>query len=87
MRRKYGDGLSRLNEERVFRAEALELADDCVEALPVPCGAADSAVDDKILWPLGDVWIEVVHETAQGSFLLPAFAAKLRAARRANDWR
>jgi hypothetical protein len=31
------------------------------------------------MWALGDIWVEVVHEAAQGCFLLPAFATKLRA--------
>ena len=82
---KDGDGLAGLDEQRVFRAEALEFADDGVEALPVARGAADAAVDDEVLRALGDFGIEVVHQAAEGGFLLPAFAAELVAARGADD--
>ena len=59
----------------------LELANDGVEALPVAGGAADAAVNDEVGGALGDFGIEVVHQAAQGCFLLPAFTAELVAAR------
>ena len=77
VRRKDGDGLAGLDEERVFRAETFELADDGVEALPVARGAADATVDDEVLGALGHFGVEVVHQAAEGGFLLPAFAAEL----------
>ena len=82
---KDGDGLAGLDEERLFVAEALELADDGVEALPVARGLADAAVDDEVLGPLGNFGVEIVHEAAEGGFLLPALAAKGVTAGGAND--
>ena len=35
---------------------------DAVKAFPVARGAADAAIDDQLLGPLGDVWVEIVHE-------------------------
>ena len=51
---------------------SLELAHDGVEALPVARGLADAAVDDEVLRALGHLGVEVVHQHAQGRFLLPA---------------
>ena len=68
------------------RAETLELTDDGVKALPVARGLADAAVDDEVRGALGDFGVEIVHQAAQGSFLLPAFAAELVAARGVDDW-
>ena len=76
MRGKNGDGLTGLNEERFFGTKAFEFANDGVKAFPVARGLADAAVDDEILRALGYVGIEIVHEAAQGCFLLPAFAAE-----------
>ncbi len=42
------------------------------------------AVDDQVLGLLGDFGIEIVHQHAQRGFLLPAFAGKRGAARRAH---
>ena len=84
---KDGDGLAGLDEQRVFGAEALEFANDGVEALPVARGAADAAVDDEVLGAFSDFGIEIVHQAAEGGFLLPAFAAKRVAARGTNDGR
>ena len=74
---KDGDRLAGLDEERVFRAEALEFANDGVEAFPVARGTADAAIDDEVLRALGHFGIEVVHQAAEGGFLLPAFAAEM----------
>ena len=85
--RKYGDRLAGLDEQCVFGAEALEFMDDGMEALPVARGTADAAVYDEVLGALSDFGIEVVHEAAEGGFLLPAFAAEGVAARGTNDRR
>ncbi len=78
-------GLPGLDEQRFFVAEVFELANDGVVAVPVARGAADAAVDDKVLRALGDFGIEVVHQAAECGFLLPAFAAQRGAARGAHD--
>ena len=51
-----------------------------------PRGAANAAVDDQVGGPLGHFRVEIVHQAAQRRLLLPALAAQLAAARRANDW-
>ena len=82
--REDADGLAGLDQQRFLVAEVLELVNDGVETLPVPGRLADAAVDDEILRALGDFGIEVVHQAAEGRFLLPAFAVELGAARGAN---
>ena len=71
-----GDGLARLDEQRLVVAEALELAPDRLVAGAVARGLADPAVDDELVGLLGDVGVEVVLEHAQGRLLLPAAAAQ-----------
>ena len=85
--RKPPDGLARLHEQRLVALESAELADDDVEALPVPRRLAGAAVDDEVRRALGDLGIEVVVEHAEGRLLHPALAGDLRAARRAHDAR
>jgi hypothetical protein len=55
-----------------------------VICLPTARRASRAAIDDKILGTLGNVRVEIVHQHAHGSFLLPAFAGDLIAARGAN---
>ena len=65
----------------------LSVAHDGVEGLPVARRLAGAAVDDEVVGALGDLGVEVVHEHAQGGFLLPALAADLRAPRGAHETR
>jgi hypothetical protein len=58
--------------------------DDCVIAIPVARRLPASAVDDQIFGLLRDFRVEVVHQHAQRSFLLPALAGKSGAAWRAH---
>ena len=73
-----------MDEQSFLVAKLLELVDDGVEAVPVAGGAADAAVDNQVRGAFGHVGVEVVHQAAEGRFLLPALAAQLVAARRAN---
>ena len=73
-------GLAALHEQRLVVLEAAQGGDDGVEARPVARRLAGAAVDDELLRRLGDLGVEIVHEHAQGGFLLPALAADLRAA-------
>src|ERR1035438_3263357 len=57
-----------------------------MEGGPVAGGFAGAAVDHQVGRALGDVGVEVVHEHAQGGFLLPSPAAQGCAARGADDW-
>jgi hypothetical protein len=53
-------------------------------ALPVPRGLSCATVDDEVLGALGDFLVEIVHQHAHRSFLLPSFAGKLDAPRRSH---
>ena len=85
--RKTATGLPRLDEERLVVAEAAQLADDRVERLPAPRGAAGAAVDDEVVRVLGDLRVEVVHEHPQHGLLLPAAGRERGAARGADGAR
>ena len=74
VRAEDADRLAGLDQQRFVVLEALEGADDGVEAVPVARGFAGAAVDDEVVGALGDFGIEVVHQHAQGGFLMPAFA-------------
>ena len=53
-------------------------------AIPIARRLARAAVDDQILWALGNVLVKIVHQHAHGRFLLPSFAGERGAARSAN---
>ena len=81
---EHAHGLAALHQQRLVVLEAAQRADDRVEALPVASGLAGAAVHDELVRILSDLRIEVVHQHAQRGLLLPAPAADLRAARRAD---
>ncbi len=81
---EYSDGLARLHQQSFVVLQILQSRDDGVVSLPTARCSAGSAVHDKILGTLGNISVEVIHEHAHGSFLLPAFAGDGVAARRAN---
>ena len=74
---------ARLHQQRLVVFERLQRAHDGVEALPVARRPAGAAIDDQVARVLADLRVEVVHQHAQGGFLLPALAGDLAAARRA----
>ena len=82
VRAKDTHGLARLHEQRLVVAELLERRHDCVEALPVACRLADTAINDEILRPFGDFGVEVVHEHPERCFREPASGVETRARRR-----
>ena len=84
VRAKNSDWLAGLHQKRFVIFERAKRRDDGVETFPVARGFAASAVDDQVFRLLGDLGIEVVHQHAQRGFLLPAFAGKGIAARRAH---
>src|SRR5215212_5516976 len=57
---------------------------DCFESFPTPRRATRSTVNDEAVWILRHIRIEIIHEHAEGGFLVPALAAHLRPARRAD---
>ena len=81
---EHAHGLAALHQQGLVVLEAAQRADDGVEAVPVASGLAGPTVDDELIRILGDLGIEVVHQHAQRGLLLPALAADLGAARRAD---
>ena len=80
VRAKNTDGLAGLDQESFVIFERTERGDDGVVGTPIASGFAAAAVDDQVFGLFGDFGIEVVHQHAQGGFLLPAFAGKSCAA-------
>ena len=78
MRPEHADRLARLNEQGLVRCEPFELGDDHVERLPIACRTGCAAVDDEVVRALGDIGVEVVHETSEDPLGLPAAATKSR---------
>ena len=76
VRGKDGNRLTGLNEQRLLRPQTLQFADNRVKALPVTCGLADPAIDNKVRGALGHLGIKIVHQATQCGFLLPALAAQ-----------
>ena len=82
--REDADRLARLHEQGLVVAQALQGGHDGVEGLPVAGRLAGAAVDHEVLGTLGDLGVQVVHQHAQGGFLLPALAGELRASGRTH---
>ena len=76
--------LPRLHQQRLIVLKILQRADDSVVAIPVASRLTRAAIDNQILRPLGNFLVEIVHQHAQGGFLLPTFAGDRVAARGAN---
>jgi hypothetical protein len=74
VRLEYAHGLAGLHQQSFVVGQSFQGRDYGVVGFPTARGAAGSAVDDEILWALGNLGVEVVHEHAHGGFLLPAFA-------------
>jgi hypothetical protein len=85
MRAEHADGLSRLHEQRLVGVERLQGFDDLVEGGPVARGLADTAIDDEVLRPLGNLGIEIVHQHAHRRFRAPVLASALGPARASDD--
>ena len=77
-----GNGLARLDDQRLVVAEPLEGSHDCCKRLRIAGCLAAAAVDDERLWVLGHLGIEIVEEAAERAFLLPAATPELASARR-----
>jgi len=78
------DRLPALYQQRLVVLERAEAAHDVVEGLPIPRRAPGPAVHHEIIGALGDLGVEVVHEHAEGGFLLPPLAGDRGAARRTD---
>ena len=84
VRAENSNRLARLDEKRLVIFKRAERGDDSVKAFPVARRFASPAVDDQIFGFFSDLGIEIVHQHAQRSFLLPAFAGNGGAARRSD---
>ena len=73
MRAENADRLAGLDEQRLVLPERAQRRDDLVEGFPIARRAADAAIDDEFLRPLGDARIEIVHQHAQRRFGEPGF--------------
>ena len=74
------DRLAGLHQHGLVVLEGAQRGDDGVERLPASSRAAGAAVDHQVLGVFGDLGVEVVHQHAQGGFLLPALTTDLGAA-------
>src|SRR5205085_9240225 len=84
VRSEHADRLAALDQERLVVAERAELTHDRIEGGPAPSRPSGAAVHDQRIGVLRDLRIEVVHEHPERRLLLPAAAAELRPARRAD---
>jgi hypothetical protein len=71
---KDGHGLSGLYEQRLVSGKVRERANDGMKTFPIARRFSSAAIDDQIVRFFSDLWIQIVHQHAQGGFLLPAFA-------------
>ena len=76
--------LTRLDQQRLIVLQALERAHNGVEGGPVARSLPCAAVNHQLVRSFGYFRIEIVHQHAQGSFLLPALGAQPGSSRRTN---
>ena len=76
VRAKNSHGLAGLHQQGFVIFQRAQRSDDGVVAIPAACSLAAAAIDDQVFRLLGDFRVEVVHQHAQGGFLLPALAGK-----------
>src|SRR5207248_10822771 len=81
---EHADRLAGLDEQRLVGVQSGQFTGDRVEAGPVARRLAGAAVDDQVLWALGDVRVEVVVEHPQRRFGLPVLGGELGTARGAD---
>ena len=81
---KDADRLARLHQHGFVVAQGRERAHHGVEGGPGSRRPAGSAVDDEIVWTLGHLGIEIVHQHSYGGLLLPPPGGELSAARGAD---
>ena len=84
VRPEHADRLAGLDEQRLVGVQSGQFTGDRVEAGPVARRLAGAAVDDQVLWALGDVRVEVVVEHPQRRFGLPVLGGELGTARGAD---
>jgi hypothetical protein len=73
-----------LNEQGLVVFKRAQRTDNGIETFPTPSRPSGAAVNDQSLWGFRDFRIEIIHQHAQGGFLVPSFATALCSAWRAN---
>src|SRR5438067_3575270 len=81
---EFADRLARLNEQGLVVFKPAQRTDNGIETFPTSGGPSGTAVNDQPLRRFRDLRIEIVHQHAQGRFLMPAFATAFCPAWRAN---
>src|SRR5215813_4261441 len=87
VRTEDANGFARLHQQRFVVIQIAQAAHDGVEAPPVARRLSRAAVNDQIVWTLGDLRVEVVHQHSHRGLLRPALATDLIAARRFDNSR
>ncbi len=72
---KHAHRLAGLHEQRLVVAQCAKRTTDRIERFPRSSGLARPAVDDQVIWPFGDLGVEVVHQHSQRGLLHPPLAA------------
>ncbi len=77
----HGNGPPRLDDQGFILVQGLQGGDNLVEVLPTPGGAANAAIDHKLMGILGHIRVKVVHDHAERCFRAPIFGIERRSRR------
>ncbi len=80
-------GFARLHQKSLIGFQRLQGAHDGVVCFPGAGSFTCAAINNKLLWVLGNLRVEVVHEHAHGRFGLPVLGSQLVSACGANGAR
>ena len=84
VRLEHANWLSRLHQQRLIILQLPQCRDDRMVSLPTPRRTPGAAVHHKVFGALSNLFIQIVHQHAHGSFLRPAFASDLVPTRCSN---
>ena len=82
VRAKDADRFARLHQQGFVIFERLQRAHQRIKGRPVARSLSCAAINDQLIWALGDFWVEIVHQHSERGFLHPAFAAEFAASGR-----
>ena len=81
---KDSNRFSRLHQQRLIVLQLMQRPNNRVERFPIARSFTRATVDDQFIRLLCHFGIEIVHQTAQRCFLMPAFAVEFGAAGRTD---
>src|SRR4029453_128601 len=81
---EFAHRLARLKEHGFVVFKSAQRTDNGIETFPIAAPPSGAAVNDQSVRCFRDFRIEIVHQHAQGRFLVPAFATALCPAWRVN---